>query len=148
MDGGNFYDAGRFDALLPDFAARRAQLILSNLRGVTAKRREIQRRLILALGSKARSLLLWPEPQPSETAAFVPIIIADGNAHEAVAQADQMGVTLRLAWPAYQEPEEGQSSENLEWLANHLLILEVHPNLNAREIERISNALKNLGARG
>ena len=147
MGGGNFYDAGRLDALLPDFAARRAQHILSHLDGVTAKRREIQRRLILPLGSAAWARLHWPEPQPSETAAFVPIVVADGNAVEAVEQADRRGVTLRLAWPAYQQSQEGQGSENLEWLADHLLILEVHPDLTAREVEKISNALKSLAAR-
>jgi dTDP-4-amino-4,6-dideoxygalactose transaminase len=148
MGGGNFYDAGRFDSLLPNFAVRRAQQILSNLTDATSKRREIQCRLISALGSAAPALLLWPEPQLSETAAFVPIVVADGNAAEAMEQADRRGVTLRLAWPAYQRSEEGQWSDNLEWLAHHLLILEIHPDLSSREVERVSNLLRSLAARG
>jgi len=148
MGGGNFYDAGRLDALLPNFAAHRAQQILSNLTDATPKRREIQRRLISALGSAAPALLLWPEPQLSEMAAFVPIVVAEGNAAKAMEQADRVGVTLRLAWPAYQQSQEGQSSENLEWFAQHLLILEVHPDLSSREVEKISNVLKKFAPRG
>ncbi len=147
MGGGNFYDAGRFDALLPNFAARRAQRILANLPEATVKWREIQHRLVSALGSAAPALLLWPVPRLSETAAFVPIVVADGHAAEAMEQADRLGVTLRLTWPAYQRLEEGQWSENLQWLADHLLILEVHPDLSPREIERIGNFLKDLAAR-
>lgn len=141
----NFYDAGRFDALLPGFAARRALRILRRLESDRASRASRHRRLGRALAGAAGAML-WP-PDDGETCAFLPLVSASGRAHAGVHEAAREGVTLRLSWPAYQPREPGQGSPALDWLADHLMLLEVHPQLDAGELERITACLRRLAGR-
>jgi hypothetical protein len=53
-------------------------------------------------------------------------------------------VTLRRCWPAYQVIEGLRASTDLAWLAEHLLVLEIHPRLTGGEIEHIASTLEPL----
>ncbi len=143
LGDGNFYDAGRFDAALPAFAARHARRMLSGLCAATARRHAVLRQLTEALGD-ARPILLRPEPEAGDAASFLLVQCPSGRAERWVARAAQDGVTLRRCWPAYQPIEHAQTSRNLTWLAEHLLVLEIHPQLTAREVERIAQTLRQL----
>jgi len=144
---GNFYDAGRFDSLLPPFAARRAVRLLETLRDVTARRRAIVQRLYELLGPSAR-LLFRAEPDARDTAAFLLLRSDRGLARRWVERAAAANVTLRLTWPAYQDAAPGQGTTALRWLAEHLLLLEIHPHLNDAEVERIALCLRTFEAAG
>ena len=71
---------------------------------------------------------------------------ASGRAEDWVKEAARNRVTLRRCWPAYQTVEHTQASSDLTWLAEHLLVLEVPPQLAAREVETIAQTLRRLAA--
>jgi len=144
----DFYSQGRMDVTMPEIAARRALRILRDLQPTAWRRRGIVLRLRDILGDHAE-ILLWPQLDPGETFAFLPLLVRPGgvekkSALDLVKAADRHAVTLRLVWPAYQPAEPGQSREALAWWAEHLAILEVNPNLRAREVERIGKTLSRL----
>jgi dTDP-4-amino-4,6-dideoxygalactose transaminase len=143
---GNFYDAGRFDAALPEFAARRARRALANVAASTARRRQALRQLTEALRD-AGSILFRPQPDAGSAASFLLLACGTGRAQDWIEQASAGGVTLRPCWPAYQVIEGLRASADLSWLAEHLLILEIHPCLTTGEIEQIARTLGQL-ARG
>jgi hypothetical protein len=145
LGDGNFYDAGRYDAALAAFAARRARRVLANLPAVTAQRQQILRQLTEALQG-AGQVLLRPQPDPGDAAAFLLVKCGAGGAEHWVEQAGRGGVTLRRCWPAYQHLAPAQASGDLIWLAEHLLLLELHPRLSGGEIARIAHTLGQLGA--
>jgi hypothetical protein len=55
-------------------------------------------------------------------------------------------VTLRPCWPAYQVIEGLQASPDLLWLAEHLLVFEIHPWLTTGEVEQIAQTLGKLAS--
>ncbi len=144
LGDGNFYDAGRFNAALPAFAPRRARRLLAALPEATARRQQILRRLNEALAGG--QVLLRPVPDAGDAGAFLLVRCASGRAEDWVKEAARSGVTLRRCWPAYQAVEHAQASYEVTWLAEHLLVLEVHPQLAAKEVERIAQTLKCLAA--
>ncbi len=140
---GNFYDAGRFDAALPAFAARRARRLLAGLTRVTARRQQILRWLTASIG-EAHQLLLRPQADPGDAASFLLVVCQSGSAKQWVEQGAHDGVTLRRCWPAYQDLAPGQQSPDVRWLAEHLLLLELHPDLTDDEATRVARVLKAL----
>jgi len=142
MRGANFYDAARYDSLMPAFAARRARHLLRNLTATTARRRQILAALYEAL--RDTPLLYRPQLDPGDAGSFLLLQSPDGHAAEWREQAAAAGVTLRLVWPAYQESEPAQASADLAWLADHLLFLEIHSRLTSGEIAHIARMLKKL----
>jgi len=143
----DFYDAGRMDAALPEFAAPRALKLLRGLADSTVRRHAIVTRLYESLGARGGAFL-WPESSAENTAAFVPLLVPEGSsALDWVNAADESGVTLRLTWPAYQKHEAGQRTEARKWWAERVVLLEVHPQLSASEVERIAKTLRRLAMR-
>lgn len=140
-----FYDSGRFDALMPAFAARRASRILEALPAVTARRRAIIDEIQGSLGP-ARHALFRPDACPQDSCAFLLLRSESGQARSWRERAAQAGVTLRLCWPAYQDAEPAQANATLGWLAEHLLVMEIHPKLTEREVHRIVRCLKDLAS--
>jgi dTDP-4-amino-4,6-dideoxygalactose transaminase len=138
-----FYDAGQCDSHLPGFAARRAGQLLEELPACIDQRRRITETIYESLGF-ARRILLRPEPDSRDSFAFLLLLSETGQAIAWREQASQVGVTLRLCWPAYQQAVPAQTNATLGWLAEHLLFLEIHPNLSEREVQRIVRCLKNL----
>ncbi len=136
--GGNFYDAGLFDAAMPEFAARRARRVCARLQSDKERRHARLRELRERLGSVG-DFLRWPEPEDS--AAFLPLESRGGLARAWVVAADRAGLTLRLSWPAYQTCAAGQHSDALDWLARQLVILETHPHWTRGELRRIAKTL-------
>jgi hypothetical protein len=78
---GNFYDAGRFDAALPDFAARRARRVLANVAASTARGRRVLGQLTEALRD-AGSLLFRPQPNAGSAASFLLLACGTGRAQD------------------------------------------------------------------
>lgn len=142
MRGVNFYDAARYDSLMPAFAARRACHLLRNLAATTSRRRQILAALYEAL--RDTPLLYRPQIDSGDAGSFLLLQSPDGHAAEWREQAAAAGVTLRLVWPAYQEPEPAQASADLAWLADHLLFLEIHSRLTSGEVDYIARTLKKL----
>lgn len=138
-----FYEAGRFDTLWPDFAARRGRRLLAELPAITAQRRRGMES-ICELPGPARGLLLRPEPISQDSCAFLLLKSESGQAIAWRERAARTGVTLRLCWPAYQSSAPAQASATLDWLAEHFLFLEIHPQLTQGEVQRIVGCLKNL----
>jgi dTDP-4-amino-4,6-dideoxygalactose transaminase len=136
-----FYDAGRFDSLMPEFAARRASRLLKTLDGVADHRRRIIEEIRRSLGST--SALFQPDDGAQGSCAFL-LVNAAGEAHAWRERAASEGVTLRLVWPAYQNCEAAQLTPDVRWLAEHLAVLEIHPDLTVREVRRIERCLRNL----
>ena len=146
MRGGNFYGTGRFDTSMPAFAARRARRLLQSLPDTVARRRQILAAFYEAL--RDTPFLFRPEFDPGDVGSFLLLHAPGGNASDWREQAAAAGVTLRLVWPAYQEPEPTQASADLGWLAGHLLFLEIHPQLSEDEVAHIVRILKNLAGHG
>ncbi len=128
---GNFFDAGRFDARMPEFAARRALRILRDLEAAIARRRSMIPRLYAALRSQipvaAEGLTLLPGRttlDPGDNGSFLLLCADDGDAAGWVERADAAGCTLRLSWPAYQQDDGAHRGEAC-WLGRHLLIVEL-----------------------
>ncbi|MBI1749617.1 MAG: DegT/DnrJ/EryC1/StrS aminotransferase family protein [Acidobacteria bacterium] len=140
-----FYDAGRFDLRMPAFAARRACRLLADLPAVTARRSRIAEEICGSLGP-VRNLLFRPEASAQDSCAFLLLRSESGQAHAWRDRAALEGVTLRLCWPAYEEPERTPASPALRWLAEHLLLMEIHPDLTEKEVRRIARCLLTLAA--
>lgn len=141
--GGNFYDRGRFDSQMSSFAARRALHLLADCDRQIRQRQAIARELEEGL---AEHVLGRSPLEPGEAAAFLVLRSPAGRAAEWVEEANRVGVTLRLAWPAYQAGEVEVVRDDLARLARHLVILEIHPQLSSREVNRIGGVLKRLAA--
>ena len=141
----NFYDAGQFDAAMTEPGARRASHILRSLPTATRRRSEILMELHKALARTGHWLARLHEP--GDSGAYLLLECPPGKAADWVARADRAGVTLRRCWPAHQGVEPGQSSGEVAWLADCLLILELHDALSRREIERIGATLVSLSER-
>lgn len=141
----NFYDAGRDDAALPAFAARRALHVLAGLEQATARRRAARDLLRASLASFPH--LFFRDDSPQDTAAFLLLRSSAGRASAWAEEASRQGVTLRRCWPAYQPPEPHQAGPELDWFADHLLILDIHPQWSREEVDRISECLKSFAAR-
>ena len=139
----NFYDAGRFDALMPEFAARRATRLLKNLERDTRLRNTRIQALIEKLGG-ASGILARAVLRAGDSGAFLLLHCPDDRAAEWIACADRAGVTLRRCWPAYQAIDPQQGSDELAWLADHLLLLEVHPRWAITEVDHIAQTLRRL----
>ncbi len=137
---GNFYDSGRFDAALPEFAASRARRSIAEIAANTARRQQIMRQLVQAT-PQPQQILLRPQYEPGDTGSFVLVKCPAGFAEDWIKQAAGKGVTLRRCWPAYQDLEPGQASAEVKWLADHLLLLELHPRIGRQETTRIAQVL-------
>ena len=141
----NFYDAGRCDALMSSRSARRACRLLRSLADDIRCRHELKRQLLHQLCG-CPHVLFWLDEHPGDTRAFLLLRSPAGRAREWVAAAGRDGVTLRLSWPAYQDLPE-RKSDAVEWLADHLAILEVHPKLTGKELQRMADCVRRLAAR-
>jgi dTDP-4-amino-4,6-dideoxygalactose transaminase len=140
-----FYDSGQYDTLLPGFAARRARRLLAELPAHMAECRRIVEEIYDSLGP-ARRLLFRPEPSFQDSGAFLLVRSEAGEAFAWRERAAQAGVTLRLCWPAFQDAKAGGTNPALGWLAEHLLMMEIHPRLTEREVLRIVRCLKDLAS--
>jgi len=140
-----FYDSGGYDTLLPGFAARRARRLLAELPANTAERRRIVEAICDSLGP-ARRVLFRPDASPQDACSFLLVQSESGQAFAWRERAAQAGVTLRLCWPAYQDSEAPRTNATLGWLAEHLLLMEIHPRLTERELQRIVRCLKDLAS--
>ncbi len=132
----DFYEAGRFDAVMPDFAARRALRIVESLEAELRSRQAIQKRIAHSLTGNGELLPLRTSPDAGDTGAF---LLLQTNSPNAVAIRKRLaagGVTARLAWPAYQG--SAAASENLHWLAERLLIFEVPHRLSRSDSARFA----------
>ena len=138
-----FYDSGKYDTLLPDFAARRARCLIAELRAQTAERRRIVEEIYDSLRA-AKQLLFRPELSTQDSCAFLLVKSDAGEAFAWRERAARAGVTLRLCWPSFQDAGPGQTNPALGWLAEHLLLMEIHPRLTEREVQRIVRCLKQL----
>ncbi|MCL6481881.1 MAG: DegT/DnrJ/EryC1/StrS family aminotransferase [Firmicutes bacterium] len=139
----NFFEAGRCDVVMSRFAAPRALTILLRLDEVARRRSALLAQLRTELAEAAD--LLWPPIQleaEADSAAFVLLRVPDAMRWRERAAA--AGVTLRLCWPAYQPLEPAQRSAVMDWIAQHLLFMEVHPRLSTREVRHAANVLRTL----
>lgn len=130
---GNFFDAGRFDATMPPFAARRAQRILARLDATIARRRaslpalvERFRKEVAFEDDTFRPFRDSSNAEADDTAAFLLLEAPAGKSSQCAARADAAGFTWRLPWPAYQQLSASSGSEHIAWLKDHLLIIENH----------------------
>jgi dTDP-4-amino-4,6-dideoxygalactose transaminase len=139
----SFFDAGSAGAAMAPRAARRARRILERLESA-AVAREHRRDLLTAALVAAPRLLHPAEARRRQAGAWFLLAADGGRAGEWRDRAAAAGVTLRLSWPAYTRPEPGQASAETEWLARHLLVLELHPELTAKEVLRIARVLRKL----
>jgi len=142
MRGRNFFDFADFHCAMSMAAARRARRVLRELPTTISRRRQILAALYEAL--RDTPLLFRPQPDSGDTGSFLLLCSTDGAAARWRELAAEAGVTLRLIWPAYQELEPAQGSPDLSWLASHLLLMEIHPELSTREIHHIVGVLKRL----
>jgi dTDP-4-amino-4,6-dideoxygalactose transaminase len=141
--GADYFEAGRTDAAMSPRAARRALQILSAREPIAAAREHL--RDILTAGLAAAPRLLHPaEARRVSAGAFLLLQAPCGDAAGWRERAAREGVTLRLSWAAYQRQGAGPESEDAEWLARHLLLLELHPRLTAQESLRIVRVLRRL----
>jgi dTDP-4-amino-4,6-dideoxygalactose transaminase len=140
-----FYDSGLYDTLLPGFAARRARRLLAELPARTAECRRIVETICDSLGP-ARRLLFRPDASAQDACSFLLVRSELGQAFAWRERAAQADVTLRLCWPAFQDAEATRTNTTLGWLAEHLLLMEIHPRLSEREVQRIVRCLKDLAS--
>src|SRR5713101_3419741 len=77
-------------------------------------------------------LLFRPQPTAGEAASFLLVQCASGRAGGWIEEATRHGVTLRRCGPAYQPVEVTQASDDFDWLAEHLLLVEIHHELTDR----------------
>ncbi len=136
----NFYDAGRFDTKLPEFAASRARRVLLELPVLIKRRWQIAQQIAAALGSLGH-ILFRAQLEPGDTAAFVLVRCPSGEAQSYLERAARRNVTLRRTWAAYQPLASGQQNEDLNWLTEHLAVLELDPRLNPGDINQIARTL-------
>jgi dTDP-4-amino-4,6-dideoxygalactose transaminase len=138
----NFFDAGSVAAEMSAAAARRGLHLLKTLKATCVRRKEIAAQLRHALRDTDA---LSPAEQDDEGAGgFLLLRAPEGRARHWMEAAARQGITLRLSWPAYQTLEDLESLPTNRRLAEEILILEIHPELNAEEISRIANCLQRL----
>ncbi len=140
----NFYDLARFDSKMSAMASRRGLKLLERLEADLSRRRKKASQIVAQLAScPGRLRLVRPEAFEEGNWAYLLFDISEtGKAVEDWIQAaDRRGVTLRPTWPYYQEPLQSQRSEDLDWLAGNLLVLEIHPSLTPGEVKRITDFL-------
>jgi hypothetical protein len=94
----------------------------------------------------ARRLLFQLDACAQGACSFLLIRSESGRTFAWRERAAQAGVTLRLCWPAYQDSESARANATLGWLAEHLLLMEIHPRLTEREVQRIVRCLKELAS--
>lgn len=141
----NFFDAGRYDAAMTALAAKRARRVLRRLGAATRQRRHLLNRLRAALGQSAAAVWYPRENQVADgSAAFLIFRVPSGEAWCWREHAEKAGVTLRLTWPAFQRIDPAQQSPELDWMARHLLSLEVHPRLRPAELRQIAAVVRRL----
>jgi dTDP-4-amino-4,6-dideoxygalactose transaminase len=138
----NFFDAGSVAAQMSAAAARRGLHLLKTLKATCVRRKEIAAQLRHAL--RGTDALPPTEPDGQGAGGFLLLRAPVGRARHWMEAAARQGITLRLSWPAYQMIENQESSSTTQWLAEELLILEIHPELNAEEISRIATCLQRL----
>jgi dTDP-4-amino-4,6-dideoxygalactose transaminase len=147
----NFYDFGSFDSRMASVASRRALRLLAMLSAGPARldaeihrRREKASQIITALARRPGPLrIVQPEAFCEGNWAYLLCDISQtGKGMEDwIDAADRRGITLRPTWPYFQKPLENQKTEDLAWLAENLLVLEIHPRLASSEVQRISHFL-------
>jgi dTDP-4-amino-4,6-dideoxygalactose transaminase len=115
------------------------------LPAATARRQQILNAIRDSLGP-AKRLLFRPEASAEDTSSYLLLKSESGQAFSWRERAAKSGVTLRLCWPAYQDQKPGQGSATLAWLAEHLLLVEIHAKLTQREVQRIVCCLRELDA--
>ncbi len=141
----NFFDGGLYDVAMPDFAARRAQQVLWRLADMTQRRRRLLKSLRAGLPPPVHVFKRSQEhPGGDSSAAFLLLCAPRGDAWQWRERAAEAGVTLRLMWPAYQQLDPAQQSAELDWMARHLLCLEIHPELRPAEVGRIVAVVRHL----
>jgi dTDP-4-amino-4,6-dideoxygalactose transaminase len=149
----NFFDAGVLDALMWPRAVPRARHLLRTLQERRGRQGEVRRQLACAAqyrspASPGAATTTPPQAgreQDQNTGGFLLLACHQGDAEECRERASKQGVTLRLVWPAYQTADPAYGSEQLAWLARHLLLLEIHPALTDAEIQRVVETLRGLG---
>lgn len=126
---GNFFDAGRMDARMPGFAARRALRILRDLEAAIARRRSMIPRLYAALRARIPGAAEGLRPfagresiEAGDNGSFLLLCAEDGDAAGWVERADAAGCTLRVSWPAYEHAPARNT--RLDGLRDHLLLVE------------------------
>lgn len=142
LNAENFYDAGRFDMRMTPLCARRVLRLLEELESDTRKRRAIAEKLCAAF--KGHSLRLLHGAEKQSSSAFLPFFCPPNCADNWIHGAAKDGITLRRTWPAFQEILPGARSNALEFLADQLLILEIHPDLSEWEVNRLAERLSQL----
>ncbi len=139
----DFYALGRLNARMSRAAAQRGLRILQEFGSDQSKRKKAEAAIRDRLGSFP--ILDAGEAANPESAHTCLLLRSPaGRAFNWYDQAARAGITLRLTWPAYERMEQGQHTANLDWLAAHLVILEIHPDLTIREVIRIVDTLKEL----
>lgn len=141
----NFFDAGRYDAAMTVLSAKRARRLLRRLEVETRQRQHLLNRLRDALGQSIAAVWYPRENQVADgSAAFLIFRVPSGDAWRWRENAGQAGVTLRLTWPAFQQNDPAQQSPELDWMARHLLALEIHPRLQLAELRQITAGVRRL----
>jgi hypothetical protein len=64
-----------------------------------------------------------------------------------VEPAARHGVMLQRSWAVYQPIEDAQAGSDLVWLAEHVLVLEIHPQLGEEDAMLVARALNKLWGR-
>jgi dTDP-4-amino-4,6-dideoxygalactose transaminase len=147
----NFYDFGSFDSRMASAASRRGLRLLAPLSAGLARlddeigrRREKASQIIAALARRPGPLrIVQPEAFAEGNWAYLLCDISQTGRgiEDWIDAADRRGITLRPTWPYFQQPLENQKTEDLAWLAENLLVLEIHPRLASSEVQRISEFL-------
>jgi len=140
----NFYDLGRFDSKMSAMASRRGLKLLKRLERDLCRRREKASQIVAQLAScPGRPRLVRPETFEESNWAYLLFDISETGKglEDWIRAAERRGITLRPTWPFFQEPLEPQKSEDLDWLAENLLVLEIHPRLTRGEVRRITDFL-------
>lgn len=127
-NSGNFFDAARFDTLMPAFAARRARRILSRLDVTIARHRTIALKwahdlTTYPMAENGSKLMPFDSSDSPSNGAFLLLWCPQGQASQRCDEADRVGIALRLSWPAH--ITAGSGNADMDWLAKHLLIMEL-----------------------
>jgi len=139
----SFYDSLSFDLQMSPRCARRALRLHASLPEAQKTRLKIRGELSEQLRGHT-SLLVRADEATGDSGAFLLLQSSAGRAAEWRDLAAREGVTLRLTWPAFQSPEAGTNASRLDWIARHLLVLEIHERLTAREVARIATVISRL----
>lgn len=138
----DFYEAAPVTLAMPEFAVHRALRWMEEEPRRRARRRAAVARLLQE--PAIAEVLLRPAGVPGDNAAFLLLRTQPGQAAAWRQRAAIQGVTLRLCWPAYQGLEPEQFSGAVAWLAQNVVILEIHPDWTADETDHIARVLAGL----